>query len=70
VAFTAAALMLDVLEVSHQISEERIGLALMAAGIATTRAAAIAGSGYLYTTARRPRNSRLFELRGNGNTFV
>jgi predicted metal-binding membrane protein len=50
VAFTAAALILDALELHHQIGENHIGLAVLAAGIAALRAAAIAGSGYLYRT--------------------
>jgi hypothetical protein len=50
VALTAAALILDALELHHQIGEGHIGLAVLAGGIAALRAAAIAGSGYLYRT--------------------
>jgi hypothetical protein len=52
VGVTAAAMILDVLEVRHQIGEGRIGLALLAAGIAALRAAAVAGGGYLFKAAR------------------
>lgn len=51
VAFTAAALILDVLEVDYQAGNGRIGLAVLAGGIAAVRVAAIAGSGYLYRVA-------------------
>lgn len=51
VAVIAAAVILDALEVRHQIGEGRIRLALLAAAIVALRAAAIAGSGYLYKTA-------------------
>lgn len=51
VAFTAAALILDILEVDYQAGNGRIGLAVLAGGIAAVRVAAIAGSGYLYRVA-------------------
>jgi|ERR1700682_804988 len=51
VAFTAAAVVLDVLEVDYQVGNGRIGLAVLAGGIAAIRVAAIAGSGYLYRVA-------------------
>jgi hypothetical protein len=54
VVFTAAALVLDVLdvlEISHQVGNSRIGFAVLAGGIAAIRVAAIVGSGYLYRTA-------------------
>jgi Flp pilus assembly protein TadB len=48
VAFTAAALVLDVLEVSHQLGADRIGLAALAGVVAALRVATIVGCGYLY----------------------
>jgi hypothetical protein len=48
VAFTAAALVLDVLEINHQIGADRIGLAALAGVIAALRVGTIVGSGYLY----------------------
>jgi hypothetical protein len=51
VAFTAAALVLDVLEMSHQVVAGRIGLAAVAGVIAAVRVAVIVGGGYLYRTA-------------------
>jgi Flp pilus assembly protein TadB len=51
VAFTAAALVLDVLETSHQLGAGRIGLAALAGVIASLRVAVIVGSGYLYRAA-------------------
>jgi Flp pilus assembly protein TadB len=48
VAFTAAALVLDVLEINHQIGADRIGLAALAGVIAALRVATIIGSGYLF----------------------
>lgn len=50
-AFTTAAVILDALEVGHQIGEDRIALAILAGMIAAVRVAAIAGSAYLYRTA-------------------
>jgi hypothetical protein len=48
VTFTAAALVLDMVEISHQLGADRIGLAALAGVIATLRVATIAGSAYLY----------------------
>ena len=48
VAFTAAALVLDILEISHQLGVGRIGLAALAGVIAALRIATIVASGYLY----------------------
>jgi Flp pilus assembly protein TadB len=48
VAFTAAALVLDVLEINHQIGANRIGLAALAGVIAALRVTTILASGYLY----------------------
>ncbi|ODU22182.1 MAG: hypothetical protein ABS80_17105 [Pseudonocardia sp. SCN 72-51] len=48
VVFTAAALVLDVVEVSHQLGAGRIGLATLAGVIAAVRCATILGGGYLY----------------------
>jgi hypothetical protein len=48
VVFTAAALVLDVLEINHQPGADRIGLAALAGVIAALRVATIVGSGYLY----------------------
>jgi Flp pilus assembly protein TadB len=48
VVFTAAALVLDVLEINHQIGADRIGLAALAGVIAALRVATIVGSGYLF----------------------
>jgi hypothetical protein len=48
VAFTAAALVLDVLEISHQLGVDHIGLAALAGVIAALRVATIIASGYLY----------------------
>jgi hypothetical protein len=50
VAFSAAALVLDVLEIRQQLGADRIGMAALAAMIAALRIAAIMGSGYLYRT--------------------
>lgn len=52
VAFTAAALVLDVLEINHQIGADRIGLAGLAGVIAALRVATIIGSGYLFRSHR------------------
>lgn len=46
--FTAAAAVLDVLEIKHQVGEGRVGLALLAAFIVALRVATIGGCGYLY----------------------
>jgi hypothetical protein len=51
VLLTAAALVLDVLETSHQLGAGRIGLAALAGVIASLRVAVIVGSGYLYRAA-------------------
>jgi Flp pilus assembly protein TadB len=48
VAFTAAALVLDVLEISHQLGVDRVGLAALAGVIAALRVATVIASGYLY----------------------
>jgi hypothetical protein len=48
VAFTAAALVLDILEISHQLGAGRIELAALAGVIAALRVATIIASGYLY----------------------
>ena len=48
VTFTAAALVLDMVEISHQLGADRIGLAALAGVIAALRVATIAGSAYLY----------------------
>jgi Flp pilus assembly protein TadB len=48
VVFTAAALVLDVLEINYQLGADRIGLAALAGVIAALRVATIIGSGYLY----------------------
>jgi hypothetical protein len=48
VTFTAAALVLDTLEISHQLRADRIALAALAGVIAALRVATIAGSAYLY----------------------
>jgi hypothetical protein len=48
VAFTAAALILDVLETSHQLGAGRTGLAALAGVIAALRVATILASAYLY----------------------
>lgn len=48
VAFTAAALVLDVLEINHQVGADRIGLAVLAGVIAALRVGIIVGSAYLY----------------------
>lgn len=50
VAFAAAALVLDVLEISQQLGADHIGMAALAAMIAALRVATIMGSGYLYRT--------------------
>ena len=50
VAVTSAALVLDILEVSHQLGAGRTGLAALAGVIAGLRLATIAGSGYLFRT--------------------
>lgn len=46
--FTAAALVLDVREITHQIAEGRTGLVMLAAVIVAIRIATIAGCGYLF----------------------
>lgn len=46
--FTAAALVLDVLEVSHQLGAARIGLAALAGLIAAVRVATLVSSAYLF----------------------
>src|SRR5439155_26110476 len=51
VAVTAAALVLDVLAISHQVGIGRIGLAALAGVIAAVRVTVIVASGYLYRTA-------------------
>ena len=48
VAFTAAALVLDIFEINHQIGADRIGLAALASVIAALRVATIIASAYLY----------------------
>jgi hypothetical protein len=48
VTFTAAALVLDTLEIGHQLGADRIALAAIAGGIAALRVATIVGSAYLY----------------------
>ena len=48
VAFTVAGVVFDIIEIGHQISERRIGLAVLAGVIVALRAATIAGAGYLY----------------------
>jgi hypothetical protein len=48
VVFTAAAAVLDALEITHQVGEGRVGLALLAAFIVALRVATIGGCGYLY----------------------
>jgi hypothetical protein len=48
VTFTAAALILDTLEIGHQLRADRIALAALAGAIAALRVATIAGSAYLY----------------------
>ena len=48
VAFTAAALVLDVLEINYQLGADRIGMAALAGVIAALRVATLVGSGYLY----------------------
>ncbi|MDT5328329.1 MAG: hypothetical protein QOF25_5481 [Mycobacterium sp.] len=48
VTFTAAALVLDTLEIGHQLGADRIALAALAGGIAALRVATIVGSAYLY----------------------
>ncbi|PXX06235.1 hypothetical protein [Mycolicibacterium moriokaense] len=48
VAFTAAALVLDVLEINHQIGADRIWLGALAGVIAALRVATLIGSAYLY----------------------
>jgi Flp pilus assembly protein TadB len=53
VAFTAAALVLDIFEINHQIGADRIGLAALASVIAALRVATIIGSAYLFRS-RRP----------------
>jgi Flp pilus assembly protein TadB len=52
VVFTAAALVLDVLEVSHQLGADHIGLAALAGVIAALRVATIMGGGYLFRSRR------------------
>ena len=51
-AFTAAALVLDIIEINHQIGADRIGLAALAGVIAALRVATIIGSAYLLRTHR------------------
>ncbi|WP_146221067.1 hypothetical protein [Mycolicibacterium moriokaense] len=48
VAFAAAALVLDVLEINHQIGADRIGLAALAGVIAALRVATVIGGAYLF----------------------
>lgn len=48
VVCSAAALVLDVLEINHQIGADHVGLAALAGVIAVLRVATIIGSGYLY----------------------
>ncbi|MCW2686538.1 MAG: hypothetical protein JWR37_1428 [Mycobacterium sp.] len=48
VAFTAAALILDVLETNHQLGAGRTGLAALAGAIGALRVATIIASAYLY----------------------
>ena len=48
VVFTAAALVLDVLEITYQIGADRSGFVALAGLIAALRVAIIVGSGYLY----------------------
>ena len=52
VAFTLAALVFDILEISHQVGVGRVGLAALAGVIAALRVATIGGSGYLFRTAK------------------
>jgi Flp pilus assembly protein TadB len=53
VAFTAAALVLDVLEINYQIGADRSGLAALASVIAALRVATIIGCAYLLRSHRR-----------------
>lgn len=48
VAFTAAAVVFDVLEIKHQAAEGHTALVLLAALIVAIRVATVAGCGYLY----------------------
>jgi hypothetical protein len=48
VAFTAAALVIDIFEINHQMGADRIGLAALAGVIAALRVATIIGSAYLF----------------------
>ena len=48
VAFTAAAVVLDVLEIKHQAAEGRTALVLLATFIVAIRVTTVAGCGYLY----------------------
>jgi hypothetical protein len=50
--FTAAALVLDVLEISSQLGADRIGLAALAAVIAALRSVTIVAGAYLYRSRR------------------
>lgn len=52
VAFTAAALVLDIIEINHQIGADRIGLAALAGVITALRVATIIGSAYLFRSSR------------------
>jgi Flp pilus assembly protein TadB len=52
VAFTAAALVLDIFEINHQIAADRVGLAALASVIAALRVATIMGSAYLFRSHR------------------
>ena len=53
VVFTAAALVVDVLEINHQLGGGRIGPAALAGVIAALRVATIIGCGYLFRS-RQP----------------
>jgi hypothetical protein len=52
VVFTAAALVLDIFEINHQIEVDRVGLAALAGVIAALRVATIIGSAYLFRSPR------------------
>ena len=53
VAFTAVAVVLDVLEIKHQAAEGRTALVLLVALIVAIRVSTVAGCGYLYRAQAR-----------------